>query len=247
MPRLSRRTFVATAGASAIAAFAPSVTKASVPEAIRLGFASLASARPLRAARAAGLFAHHGLHDVELVHLPSFGAIQDHLTAGTIHGGALPRAMSHGSSPYEICIEHAALVMPRNTGTEPATYLRDCLNRHGVVALGIACPHDLDPAIFSRFELDPAVVQPVLLPPAQVDLNLQSGGIDLAFVDASESNSHIRVRLALSSSPTIYDLSIDPGWRARRPRAALALRAVLQDPQFPNGMPVASLAPLHRA
>jgi hypothetical protein len=247
MPRLSRRTFVATAGASAIAAFAPSVTKAYVLEAIRLGFASQASARPLRAALAAGLFARHALPDVELVHLPSFGAVQDHLTAGTIHGGALPRAISQGSSPYELCAEHAALVIPRNTGTEPVTYLRDCLDRHGLVTLGIACPHDLDRAIFSPFGLEPAVVRPVLLPPAQVDLNLQSGGIDLAFVDASESNTQARLRLAVSRYPTIYDLSIDPAWRARRPRAALDLRAVLRDTQFPYGMPVASLAPLNRA
>ncbi len=246
MPCLSRRRFVATVGASAIAACAPWTSGAHGSEAIRLGFVSEASARPLRTALTAGLFARHGLHNVELVHLPSFGAVEDHVTAGAIHGGALPRGMSQGLSLSGFCAEHAAVVMPSNI-MQPAKYFRHCLDRDGFVTLGTVFPRYLDPAIFSRLGLSPAVVRPILLPPGQIDLNLQSGGIDLACVDASESDSDTRVQLALSSSPTIYDLCIDPIWRAHSPRAALALRAVLQDTQFPYGMPVASLALLNRA
>jgi hypothetical protein len=232
MPRLSRRTFVATAGASAIAACAPWTSGAGGWDAIRIGFVSQASARPLRTALAAGLFAKHGLHDVELVHLPSFGAVRDHVTAGTIHGGALPRTIAQGSSPYSLCAERIALVVRGNSGGDPSVYLRDCLERNGFLTLGTACSQHVDQSMFLQTGLNPSVVRPVLLPPGQIDLNLQSGDIDIACVDVSESDSETRVRLALSSSSTLYDLSIDPVWQAHSPRAALALRDVFQDENF---------------
>jgi hypothetical protein len=246
MPRLSRRTFVATAGASAIAACAPWTSGAGGWDAIRIGFVSQASARPLRTALAAGLFAKHGLHDVELVHLPSFGAVRDHVTAGTIHGGALPRTIAQGSSPHALCAERIALVMLRRANVEPVEYVRNSLERYGLLTLGTACSQHVDQSMFLRSGLDPSAVRPILLPPGQIDLNLQSGDIDIACVDVSESDSETRVRLALSNSSTIYDLSIDPVWQAHSPRAALALRAVFRDERFPFGMPVASLGLLNR-
>jgi nitrate/nitrite transport system substrate-binding protein len=95
--RISRRTFLkASAGSAALLAsvqsqfpFGVHVAQAAGPEvkAAKLGFIALTDAAPLFVAKEKGLFAKHGMPDVEVLKQASWGATRDNLVLGSDGGG----------------------------------------------------------------------------------------------------------------------------------------------------------------
>ncbi len=95
--RISRRTFLkASAGSAALLAsvqsqfpFGAHVAQAAGPEvkAAKLGFIALTDAAPLFVAKEKGLFAKHGMPDVEVLKQASWGATRDNLVLGSDGGG----------------------------------------------------------------------------------------------------------------------------------------------------------------
>ena len=95
--RISRRTFLkATAGSATLLAslqsqfpFGAHVAQAAGPEvkAAKLGFIALTDAAPLFVAKEKGLFAKHGMPDVEVLKQASWGATRDNLVLGSDGGG----------------------------------------------------------------------------------------------------------------------------------------------------------------
>ena len=94
--RLSRRVFLKTTAAIATLAaaktafpFGANVAHAAGPETTKamLGFIALTDASPLIVAREKGLFAKHGMPDVEVVKQASWGTTRDNLVLGSAGNG----------------------------------------------------------------------------------------------------------------------------------------------------------------
>jgi nitrate/nitrite transport system substrate-binding protein len=100
--RISRSTF----GRAALAALALSIAAVAAPETTKakLGYIALTDFAPLAIAKEKGLFAKHGMKDVEVIKQASWGATRDNLELGSDRGGIdgahiltpMPYAMSLG-------------------------------------------------------------------------------------------------------------------------------------------------------
>jgi nitrate/nitrite transport system substrate-binding protein len=91
----SRRTLLKAAGAASVAAAARALipggawAQAAGPETTKavLGFIALTDAAPLIVAKEKGLFAKHGMPDVEVAKQASWGTVRDNLVLGSAGGG----------------------------------------------------------------------------------------------------------------------------------------------------------------
>jgi len=196
-----------------------------------LGFLPLAACAPLAVAEARGLFAKHGLDEVQLVRETSWRGVTDGLVDATLDAALMPSGMptwmtagGHGGPPLPIV---TALTLSRNgNGVTLATRLaeqgvvsvetyRDYLLQHNREphTLGIVHPASMHNLLL-RYWLAAHAIDPdrdvhlQTLPPAQMLADLKDGSIDGYCVGEPWNR---RAQVEGRGTPIVGDLEIWSG------------------------------------
>ncbi|GAA0595282.1 CmpA/NrtA family ABC transporter substrate-binding protein [Craurococcus roseus] len=140
-----------------------------VPEAKKavLGYIALTDAAPLVIAKEKGLFAKHGMPEVEVRKQPSWGAVRDKLVQGGA-GGGIDGAHILTPMPYLL---HAGRITPDNKPVPMAILARLNLNGQGISGAG------MNAALGVR--LDAGKLKDALTPESKVAMTFPGGTHDL--------------------------------------------------------------------
>ena len=243
--KITRRTTIAAAGALAIprAVHAQSST---VPEVRRanLGYIALTDSAPLIIAKERGLFAKHGMPDVEVSKQASWGATRDNLVLGGGSGGidgahlltpmaylihtgrivqnnqpvpmALVARLNTNGQAISVAGKHSALNVRLD-----ASALRRAVNADSKVAMTFrGGTHDL----WVRYWLAAGGIDPerdvstIVVPPPQMVANMRVGTMD-AFCVGEPWNAQLVTQRLGTTATTTGEI-----WRDH-PEKALVLRA----------------------
>ncbi|TDH61958.1 nitrate ABC transporter substrate-binding protein [Dankookia rubra] len=209
-------------GAFAQASTKPEVTKAT------LGYIALTDAAPLIIAREKGLFAKHGLPDVEVSKQASWGATRDNLVLGGERGGIdgahiltpLPYLMTTGrvtqnSQPVPMVIlarlntnGQALSVAEKHKPLKPtvdAAALRKSLTPESKIAMTFrGGTHDL----WIRYWLAAAGIDPdkdvqtIVVPPPQMVANMKVGTMDAFCVGEPWNDQLVNQKIGFTAAVT---------------------------------------------
>ena len=169
-----RRAIAATASLLAAAhaavprgAFAQSPTVPEVRKAV-LGYIALTNSAPLIIAKEKGLFAKHGMPEVEVQKQPNWGAMRDKLVQGGGTGGGIDGAHILTPMPY---LMHAGRITPNNQPVPMAILARLNINGQGISGAG------MNAALGIR--LDAEKLKAAVTPESKVAMTFPGGTHDL--------------------------------------------------------------------